>query len=141
MKLRAKAGILFSYIDDSNYAKAVLDAKEQTFTLYICTNGTVQQESVMLPKSFNTDFDFNKLQALSMKKDGNKYTFYFNGLMLKSLKLNLQQGKFGIKAFSSEAHVGYTAISFSSNGSSISNGISSGGIYSASSGNGILLVA
>jgi hypothetical protein len=119
LTIKDKAGILFSYIDDSNYAKAVLDAKEQTFTLYICTNGTVQQESVMLPKSFNTDFDFNKLQALSMKKDGNKYTFYFNGLMLKSLKLNLQQGKFGIKAFSSEAHVGYTAISFSSNGSSL----------------------
>ncbi len=119
--IKDKAGILFSYVDDNNYAQAVLDAKEQTLTVCICKNGEAQKESILLPKSFNTDFDFTKLQALSMKKDGNKFTFYFNGLMLKSFKLNLPQGKFGIKAFSSAASVGYTAISFSSDGSSLKN--------------------
>ncbi len=118
-KLEDNSGMLFSYVDENNYGFASLNGKSQSLTVTIYKNGEKSfEQSVQLPKSFNTNYDFNKLQTLSLKKDGNEYTFLFNGLALETYNLEIPNGKFGAKAIS-YAKVGYTAISFASNGSSL----------------------
>lgn len=118
-KMGDDTGMIFSYVDENNYGIASLDSKSQSLTVIIYEDGEKAfEQSVLLPKSFNTNYDFKKLQSLSLKKDGDEYSFYFNGLFLKTFKFELREGKFGINA-TNYATVGYTAVAFNSEGSSL----------------------
>lgn len=119
LKAGENTGLVFSYVDENNYAFASVSPKAQTFTVSVYKEGKkIFEQITALPKSFGENYDFTKLQAISVKKEGYSYTFSFNGLTVATYKLNVPFGKLGIMT-ETNATVGYTAISFEATGSSL----------------------
>lgn len=115
-----KSGIVFSYVDSNNYTVAFVDVETQKLNIKTYKDGKqVSSISANLPNSFNKNVDFSVLQALSIKKDGNNYSFFLNGLSIATIRLDIPCGKLGAMVLNGEAALGYMAISLEANGSSL----------------------
>lgn len=119
MKVGSRAGIIFSYNNDSNYGTAVFDRSAQTLVVTFVVNGEKYEYTTPLTKSFGENVNFDSLQLLTVKKNGSRFTFYVNNRELCSHNSSLGGGSFGAMSADGASEVGFTAITGNVNQSSI----------------------
>lgn len=105
-----KAGMVFSYTDSNNYGTAVFDPAEQKLIVTFVVNGKADVQEKALAKSFKEKTDFSKLQLLTVKKNGNKFTFLVNNRTLCKYESDLSTGAFGAFSEGGTASVGFMGI-------------------------------
>ncbi len=105
-----KAGMIFSYLNEQNFGKALFDPEAQTLEITLTIDGKATTTTKALVNSFDTPTDFSVLQALMIKKDGEVYTFFVNNRKLTDITAHLAGGAFGVTAECGSASFGFTAI-------------------------------
>lgn len=114
-----RAGVLFNYKNDSNYGKAIFDRNAQTLTVTFVINGKSVSYVKALTKSFGQNVNFDACQLLTVKRDGDHFTFLVNNRELCDYSASLGEGSCGAFAENDIVKVGFTAISTEVNDSSI----------------------
>lgn len=119
MSIGGNAGIIFGYTDDNNYGKAIFDTANSKLVVTFVVNGEPTVVESDLVKSFKEDYNFNALQMLTVKRDGDSYTFFVNSRELLITESKLDGGKCGVTSESGDTVVGFTGVSAEANQSSI----------------------
>lgn len=120
MSIGGSAGVLFGYTDDKNYGKAIFDTAASKLVVTFVVDGSETVVEKELVKSFNEDYNFSALQMLTVRRDGDDYTFLVNGRELMTAEnADLGGGKAGVISESGDATVGFTGVSAEVNQSSI----------------------
>lgn len=104
------AGMVFSYTDSNNYGRAAFDPDGQKLIVTFVVNGEVTVKEKELVQSFKEKTDFSKLQLLTVKKNGSKYTFLVNNRTLCEYESNLATGAFGAFSEGGSANFGFMGI-------------------------------
>ncbi len=106
----SNAGIIFGYKDDNNYGKVVFDTEKQQLVVTFVINGTANEQRKDLVKSFKEDYNFNALQMLTVRRDGDSYEFLVNNRpLIKATESGLGNGRSGVVA-EGGATIGFTGI-------------------------------
>lgn len=102
-----KAGAVFSYVDDQNYGTALFNRANGSLEITFVVNGQVGNYEKALVKSFDEDVDLTSLQAITIRKSGNEFTFLVNNLELVRLESDLGSGAFGVLSKGGSALIGF----------------------------------
>lgn len=112
-----RAGVLFNYKDDNNYGKAIFDSTSQNLTVTFRINGV----DTSYTKSLTGYHNFGYCQAITIKRDGNHFTFLVNNRELCDYTASLGNGQNGAVVEKEYVKIGFTGITTDVNGSSIKN--------------------
>lgn len=105
-----EAGAMFCYKDERNYATACFNVLSQELVVKFIINGKMTTESILIPKSFDEDIDFNALQLLSIKRHDNEFSFFFNNRKAASYEKDMEGGYIGAFSKAGTAKVGFVGI-------------------------------
>lgn len=114
-----RAGVYFNYDNANNYGKAIFDRDNDTLTVTFVVDGKSTDYTKSLKDQFGDTLNFGACQTLTVKRDGNEFTFLVNNQEVCSYNSSLGRGRFGPYAEKSYVKVGFTAINPEVNGSSI----------------------
>lgn len=114
-----RAGVYFNYDNENNYGKAIFDRDNDTLTVTFVVDGKSTVYTKSLKDQFHHTLNFGACQTLTVKRDGNEFTFLVNNNEVCSYNSSLGRGRFGPYAEKSFVKVGFTAINPEVNGSSI----------------------
>ncbi len=113
----ARMGVVFSYVDENNYASAAMSSFNNTLELDFIKNGTsLSKINVELLPGWN----YQKWHAIRVEKKENEFKVFVDG-MLKSTHTvaGFGAGKIGLTTLNDHCDFGYVAFSNHINGSGI----------------------
>lgn len=115
-----RAGMIFGYEDGNNYGKAIFDRDNDTLTVTFVVDGKSTSYTISLVSEFGHTLNFGACQTLTVKRDGNEFTFLVNGREVgTTYNSSLGRGRIGAMSENDYVKVGFTAITPEVNGSSI----------------------
>ncbi len=118
MSAGAKAGAIFAYSDENNYASAVFNSTSEMLVVTFVENGKATTYTKALVRSFNEAYDFSATQTIQIEKKGSTFTFYVNDRELCKYESTLAGTKLGLICESGSASFGYLGASDEVGGSS-----------------------
>ncbi len=118
MSAGAKAGAVFAYSDENNYASAVFDSAQELLVVTFVKDGSKTVYKKALVRSFGEAYDFSATQTIQIEKKGSTFTFYVNDRELCKYESNLSGTKLGLTCESGSASFGYLGASDEVGGSS-----------------------
>lgn len=101
------AGAIFDYKDANNYGAAYIDSEGSMLKVVFTVDGKETVYKEYLNASFDDQFDFSKLQKLTVKKYGSKYRFLFNDITVCEYESSLTGGAIGVSCISGAAKIGF----------------------------------
>ncbi len=105
-----KVGAIFDYTDANNYGAAYIDSESSTLNVVFTVDGKETSYKDDLIASFDDQFDYTKLQKLTVKKYGTKYRFLFNDITICEYESSLTGGSIGVSCLSGAAKIGFVGI-------------------------------
>ena len=111
--VNGKAGTVFCYKDWKNYATALFNAENQSIDVTCVIDGISTEKSFKISKSFDEDVRFEVLQLLTVRRYGNRFTFFFNSRTMGTLEAELPDGRFGVISTEKTALVGFVGATAS----------------------------
>ena len=100
-------GAIFDYKDANNYGAAYIDSEGSMLKVVFTVDGKETVYKEYLNASFDDQFDFSKLQKLTVKKYGSKYRFLFNDITVCEYESSLTGGAIGVSCVSGAAKIGF----------------------------------
>ena len=112
--VESKAGALFCYKDENNYATAVFNRANGSIDVTFVIDGEATEYSKAINKSFNEAINFDVLQLLTVSRHGNDFTFFFNNRTVCSYNVSIDGGAIGVIATEGTASAGFVGATGSS---------------------------
>ncbi|MCI8361265.1 MAG: family 43 glycosylhydrolase [Clostridiales bacterium] len=113
---RGRAGAIFAYRDDKNYAAALLNAQEQTLDVSVVKDGQAKElANLPLTTSFQEPVRLDCVQSMQIERTDDSYEFFFNDHTVGSVTIPDADGadaayKVGLYAENTSASCSYLGL-------------------------------
>ena len=104
------AGVVFDYLDDNNYAKAVYHGQLGILAVSYVVNGAETREDIPISASFGDKLKADALISFTIRKAENNYTLFVNNREVFSSDKVLPGGTLGVTCESGMTSVGFVGI-------------------------------
>jgi hypothetical protein len=119
--ISGKAGILFGYRNDENYASAIYDSEGSMLEMTFVAYGNETKTSVPISASFSDSLRSDALILFTVRKRGDEYTIFVNNREVYKCQSLLGDGSIGVLCEDGEASLGFVGGTGASMQSSIAD--------------------